>query len=116
MDMLGVPRNRLSCKLFARSQDVPVGTVFNLAAYAAFTLMLCQQCGFAPGDYIHSMGDSHIYLNQVDLVKEQLTRQPRQVPRLTLRAGVKSLFDYKWSDFSLHDYDPHPAINYPVTE
>ncbi len=115
-DKLNIPTNRLSCKLFARSQDVPIGTVFNIISYSALTLMLCKQLNFAPGHYIHSMGDSHIYLDQVEQVKQQLTRIPYDLPKLVIRSGISSLFDYDYSDFSIDGYVSHPRIDYPVTE
>lgn len=115
LDKKGVPKDRLSCKLHARSQDVPIGTVFNIASYAAMVLMICKLFNFAPGEYIHSMGDAHIYDDQIDLVKEQLKRDPRPLPTLKIVGEPESLFDYKISDFKLEGYNPHPVINYPIT-
>ena len=115
LNQKNIPKDRLSCKLHARSQDVPIGTVFNIASYATLVLMISKLLNFAPGEYIHSMGDSHIYENQIDLVREQLKREPRPLPTLKIVGDPESLFDYSISDFKLEGYNPHPVINYPIT-
>lgn len=108
-----IPKYRLSCKLYARSQDVPVGTVFNQAMYPMLTLMLCQQFNMLPGRYIHTMGDAHIYENQISLVKEQLKRQPRTLPKLAI-VKRDSIFDHVPTDFSLEGYNPDASIRFPI--
>lgn len=109
-----IPDRMLSCKLHARSQDVPVGTVFNIASYAAFTHMLSHLLGFKPGRYIHSMGDAHIYTNQVEMVKLQLSRDTPALPKLSFKRKPMDLFDFKHEDFTLTGYNPHPKIDYPI--
>jgi thymidylate synthase len=109
-----IPDKMLSCKLHARSQDVPVGTVFNIASYAAFVHMLSHLLGFKPGSYIHSMGDAHIYTNQVEMVKLQLSRSTPALPTLSFNRKPMDLFDFKFEDFKLAGYNPHPKIDYPI--
>ncbi len=105
---------RLSCLLFQRSTDTPVGLVFNIAQYALLTLLMAQQCDLQPGDFVWTGGDCHIYLNQVENVQEQLTREPRPLPQLVIHRKPASLFEYRFEDFELRDYNPHPPIKYPV--
>lgn len=114
LELAKVPKDMLSCKLFARSQDVPVGTVFNIASYSAMVLMLAKQFNMVPGRYIHSMGDAHIYTNQVEQVKEQLSRAPRTLPTMRLVDAPGRFFDYTPKNFVLEGYDPHPKIDYPI--
>jgi thymidylate synthase len=109
-----VADGRLSCLLFQRSCDSPVGQVFNVAQYALLTCMVAQQCDLQPGDLVWTGGDCHIYLNQVDGVLEQLKRVPRSLPRLAIKRKPASIFEYQFEDFEIVGYDPHPAIKYPV--
>jgi len=105
-----VVNGTLSCMLYQRSADVFIGVPFNIASYALFTMMLAQVCGLKPGEFVHTLGDAHIYLNHVDQVNLQLSREPRALPKMNINPDVKDLFDFKYSDFTLTDYDPHPHI------
>jgi thymidylate synthase len=109
-----VAEGRLSCLLYQRSADAPVGLVFNIAQYSLLTHMIAQQCSLQPGDFVWTGGDCHIYLNQVEGVREQLGRAPRALPRLLIKRQPPSIFQYKFEDFELLDYDPHPGIKFPV--
>ncbi len=109
-----VADGRLSCLLFQRSSDCPVGLVFNIAQYALLTCMMAQQCDLEPGDFIWTGGDCHIYVNQLKGVREQLQREPRPLPRLRMRRKPASIFEYQFEDFELEGYDPHPPIKFPV--
>lgn len=109
-----VAEGRLCLLLFQRSTDCPVGLVFNIAQYALLLHMVADQTGLQPGEFIWTGGDCHIYLNQIEGVQEQLKRSPRPLPHLVLRRKPSSLFDYRFEDFGLEGYDPHPPIKYPV--
>ena len=109
-----VADGKLSCQLYQRSADTFLGVPFNIASYSLLTMMIAQECGLQPGDFIHTMGDAHIYLNHFEQVDLQLSRTPRQLPRMVLNPDVKSVFDFRIDDFRLEDYDPWPAIKAPV--
>ncbi|MGE5260529.1 MAG: thymidylate synthase [Actinomycetota bacterium] len=109
-----VGKGRLSCQLYQRSADMFLGVPFNIASYALLTLMMAQVTGLEPGEFVHTFGDVHLYLNHLDQADEQLKRKPRALPRMEINPEVRSLFDFAYEDFKLVGYDPHPAIRAAV--
>lgn len=109
-----VANGKLSLQLYQRSADTFLGVPFNIASYALLLMMVAQVCGLQPGEFIHTTGDTHIYHNHFDQVREQLTRVPRRLPRMIINPDVKDIFSFKYSDFTLVDYDPHPHIKATV--
>jgi thymidylate synthase len=109
-----VADGRLSCQLYQRSADFFLGVPFNIASYALLTMMVAQTCRLKLGEFVHTFGDAHLYLNHLDQAREQLSRQPRALPAMRLNPAVTNLFDFRYEDFTLENYDPHPAIRAPV--
>ena len=109
-----VAGGRLSCQLYQRSADLFLGVPFNIASYALLTLMVAQVTGLRPGDFVHTLGDAHLYLNHFEQAREQLARAPNAFPRLRLNPAVRDLFDFRYEDFTLEGYEPHPAIRAPI--
>jgi thymidylate synthase len=109
-----VANGRLSCQLYQRSADVFLGVPFNIASYALLTMMFAQVCDLAPGELIHTFGDVHLYSNHLEQARLQLERDPRTLPSMTLNPAVKSIFDFRFGDFTLENYDPYPSIKAPI--
>ena len=110
-----VADGRLSLQLYQRSADSFLGVPFNIASYALLLMMVAQVCGLEAGDFVHTLGDAHIYHNHIDQVKLQLSREPRQLPKMILNPEIKDIFDFKYEDFTLEGYDPHPHIKAQVS-
>jgi thymidylate synthase len=109
-----VADGRLSCQLYQRSADVFLGVPFNIASYALLTLMVAQVCGLKPGEFVHTLGDAHLYLNHLDQANEQLGRSARPLPVMRLNPVVTDLYGFRYEDFTLEGYDPWPAIKAPI--
>lgn len=109
-----VADGKLSCQLYQRSADLFLGVPFNIASYALLTMMVAQVCHLSLGDFVHTLGDAHIYINHLDQVKEQLTRSPRALPHMRINPDVDDIFSFQFEDFSLENYDPYPVIKAPV--
>ncbi|HUP49064.1 MAG TPA: thymidylate synthase [Thermoanaerobaculia bacterium] len=109
-----VANGRLSCQLYQRSADVFLGVPFNVASYALLTLMVAQVCDLQPGEFVHTFGDAHLYTNHLEQARTQLGRDPRPLPSMRLNPAVRSIFEFRFSDFTLENYDPHPSIKAPI--
>ncbi|MCL4169723.1 UNVERIFIED_CONTAM: hypothetical protein GTU68_016865 [Idotea baltica] len=109
-----VADGKLSCQLYQRSADVFLGVPFNIASYALLTMMLAQVCGLQPGEFVHTFGDAHLYSNHLEQAKEQLSREPRTLPKVKINPKVDSIYDFKFEDFEIVDYNPYPHIKAPV--
>ena len=109
-----VADGKLSCQLYQRSADIFLGVPFNIASYALLTMMVAQVCNLKPGDFVHTLGDAHLYLNHLDQAQQQLARAPRGIANMQLNPDITDLFAFKFEDFTLSNYDPHPAIKAPI--
>ena len=109
-----VADGKLSCQLYQRSADIFLGVPFNIASYALLTLMVAQVCNLKPGEFIHTLGDAHLYNNHLEQTRLQLSREPKPLPKMILNPEIKDIFDFKFEDFRLENYDPHPHIKAPV--
>jgi len=110
-----VGEGRLSCQLYQRSADVFLGVPFNIASYSLLTMMVAQVCDLQPGDFVHTFGDAHLYLNHLDQARLQLTRDPRSLPTMRINPEIRSVFEFGFEDFQLEGYDPHPHISAPIS-
>ncbi len=110
-----VADGKLSCMLYQRSADTFLGVPFNIASYALLTMMMAQVCGLEAGEFVHTTGDTHLYLNHFEQVEEQLSRTPRKLPTMRINPDVNSIFDFRYEDFTLEDYDPYPTIKAPMS-
>ncbi len=110
-----VADGRLSCQLYQRSADIFLGVPFNIASYSLLTMMLAQVCNLKCGDFVHTFGDAHLYLNHLEQTQEQLGREPRSLPQMKINPEIKSIFDFSYDDFELVGYDPHPHISAPIS-
>ena len=110
-----VAEGKLSCQLYQRSGDTFLGVPFNIASYALLTMMIAKECNLEAGEFIHTLGDAHLYLNHLDQAHEQLQRTPRQLPTLHLNPAIKSIFDYTYEDITIEGYDPYPTIKAPLS-
>ncbi|HUM46735.1 MAG TPA: thymidylate synthase [Chitinophagales bacterium] len=111
---LGETKGKLSCQLYQRSADVFLGVPFNIASYALLTMMIAQVCDLEAGDFVHTLGDSHLYLNHIEQTQLQLTRDFRRLPQMKINPAVKDIFSFRYEDFELVNYDPHPSIKAPI--
>ena len=109
-----VADGKLSCQLYQRSADIFLGVPFNIASYALLTLMIAQVCGLKPGDFVHTLGDAHLYSNHLEQTRLQLSREPRALPTMRINPAITDILAFKFEDFTLEGYDPHPAIKAPV--
>lgn len=109
-----VADDKLSCQLYQRSADIFLGVPFNIASYALLTLMLAQSCDLRAGEFIHTLGDAHLYLNHLEQAREQLGRLPKKLPMMRLNPAIRNVFDFRYEDFTLEGYDPHPSIRAPI--
>lgn len=110
-----VAEGKLSCQLYQRSADTFLGVPFNIASYALLTMMIAQVCDLEPGEFVHTFGDTHLYLNHLEQTKLQLSREPRPLPKMWINPEVKDIFSFKYEDFKLLDYNPHPGIKAPIS-
>ncbi len=110
-----VADGKLSCHLYQRSGDIFLGVPFNIASYSLLTMMMAQVTGLEPGDFVHTLGDAHIYNDHVEQVKTQLSRKPKKQPKMEINPDIKDIFEFNYSDFTLSDYDPHPRIKAPIS-
>lgn len=110
-----VVNGRLSCQLYQRSADIFLGVPFNIASYSLLTMMVAQVCGLQPGEFVHTLGDAHLYLNHLEAARTQLTRSPLPLPTMEINPRVNSLFDFEYADFTLHNYHAHPHIKAPIS-